>query len=119
MDLLQLKENQARTLLIHYRWDVHKLIAVYVERGRTCLFSQAGVTVMENQDSKPSPLSTVSCYICMEDDIPSDFVSTMDCGHFFCNDCKCCPSLFPYCLLLGVVILCRQSILFCSNGGHN
>uniref|UniRef100_A0A7N0T1H0 RBR-type E3 ubiquitin transferase n=1 Tax=Kalanchoe fedtschenkoi TaxID=63787 RepID=A0A7N0T1H0_KALFE len=87
MDLLQLKENHARTLLIHYRWDVDKLIAVYVERGRTYLFSQAGVTVTENRDLRLSPSSTVSCCICMEDDISSDCASTMDCGHCFCNDC--------------------------------
>ncbi|CAM8997572.1 unnamed protein product [Rhodiola kirilowii] len=87
MDLLQLKENQARTLLIHYRWDVDKLIVVYVEQGGTSLFSQAGVTVIEQQDSRPSPSSTVICFICMEDDISSDCVSTMDCGHCFCNDC--------------------------------
>uniref|UniRef100_A0A0D3FLG0 RBR-type E3 ubiquitin transferase n=1 Tax=Oryza barthii TaxID=65489 RepID=A0A0D3FLG0_9ORYZ len=38
----------------------------------------------------PSPLlrprSSVTCYVCFED-VSSDAVSTMDCGHCFCNDC--------------------------------
>ena len=33
MDVLSLKEYHARTLLIHYRWDVDKVLAVLVERG--------------------------------------------------------------------------------------
>lgn len=117
MDLLHLKENQARTLLIHYRWDVHRLIAVYVERGQTCLFSQAGVTVTEIQDYKPSPSSTVSCCICMEDEIPSDFVSTMDCGHCFCNDCKCFPFPISIMLILGQSISVVKVSYCVSNGG--
>ncbi|KAL3637640.1 hypothetical protein CASFOL_018511 [Castilleja foliolosa] len=34
MDLVSVKEQHARTLLIHYRWDVEKLIAVYIERAK-------------------------------------------------------------------------------------
>ncbi|XP_073022322.1 probable E3 ubiquitin-protein ligase ARI2 isoform X2 [Primulina eburnea] len=84
MDLLSVREHHARTLLIHYRWDVEKLIAVYVEKGKSCLFSAAGVTLVELSD--PESSFTVMCIICM-DDIPAKDVTKMDCGHSFCNNC--------------------------------
>ncbi|BBG94949.1 RING/U-box superfamily protein, partial [Prunus dulcis] len=66
MDVLSLKEYHARTLLIHYRWDVDKVLAVLVERGKDRLYAK--------QFS-----SEVMCGICM-DEIPSDQVTIMDCG---------------------------------------
>ncbi|KAK4401581.1 putative E3 ubiquitin-protein ligase ARI1 [Sesamum angolense] len=53
MELLSVREHHARTLLIHYRWDVEKLIAVYVEKGKSCMFSEAGVSVIELVDLDP------------------------------------------------------------------
>ncbi|XP_022772809.1 probable E3 ubiquitin-protein ligase ARI2 isoform X4 [Durio zibethinus] len=44
MDLLSLKEHHARTLLIHYCWDVDKVLAVLVEYGKDKLFAAAGWT---------------------------------------------------------------------------
>ncbi|XP_073122928.1 probable E3 ubiquitin-protein ligase ARI2 isoform X2 [Henckelia pumila] len=84
MELLSVREHHARTLLIHYRWDVEKLIAVYVEKGKSCLFEAAGVTLVEILD--PESSSAVMCIICM-DDIPAKDVTKMDCGHSFCNNC--------------------------------
>ncbi|KAL2894728.1 putative E3 ubiquitin-protein ligase ARI2 [Bienertia sinuspersici] len=85
MDLLSLKEHHARTLLIHYRWDVEKVVAVFVERGKDQLYVEAGVKVNEHTD--PCPLSSVfMCEICIEDKPASEF-TTMDCGHQYCNDC--------------------------------
>ncbi|XP_073292687.1 probable E3 ubiquitin-protein ligase ARI2 isoform X1 [Primulina huaijiensis] len=84
MDLLSVREHHARTLLIHYRWDVEKLIAVYVEKGKSCLFAAAGVTLVELLD--PESSSTMMCIVCM-DDIPAKDVTKMDCGHSFCNNC--------------------------------
>ncbi|KAK9740576.1 hypothetical protein RND81_03G045600 [Saponaria officinalis] len=85
MDLLSLKEHHARTLLIHYRWDVERVLAVLVERGKDQLYVEAGVRVMEL--SKPcSSFSSLTCGICMEDALPNE-VTTMDCGHSFCNCC--------------------------------
>ncbi|XP_057964244.1 probable E3 ubiquitin-protein ligase ARI2 isoform X2 [Malania oleifera] len=87
MHLLSLREHHARTLLIHYRWDVEKLFAVLVEKGERSLFTEAGVTVVEHHDLDSSPMSsTVSCDICM-DDVPSNEVTRMDCSHSFCNNC--------------------------------
>lgn len=87
MDVLSLKEHLARTLLIHYRWDVDKVIAVLVEKGKDKLYAEAGVTVLGN-DCLPSELpSTVMCIICIEE-VPASEVTTMDCGHYFCNNCE-------------------------------
>nr|AAD26951.1 hypothetical protein [Arabidopsis thaliana] len=89
MELLSVKEHHARTLLIHYRWDVEKLFAVLVEKGKDSLFSGAGVTLLENQscDSSVSGSSSMmSCDICVED-VPGYQLTRMDCGHSFCNNC--------------------------------
>ncbi|XP_010254991.1 PREDICTED: probable E3 ubiquitin-protein ligase ARI2 isoform X2 [Nelumbo nucifera] len=87
MDLLTLREQHARTLLIHYRWDVEKLLAVLVEKGKDWLFAEAGVTVVERKDPPSLPsTSTVLCCICM-DDVLAKETTTMDCGHGFCNNC--------------------------------
>ncbi|CAA0830909.1 Probable E3 ubiquitin-protein ligase ARI2 [Striga hermonthica] len=85
MDLLSVKEHHARTLLIHYRWDVENLISVYVEKGRSCLFADAGISIVIDLDPEEPP-STVMCNICM-DDVAGQDVTLMDCGHCFCNDC--------------------------------
>ncbi|KAL3614144.1 carbonyl reductase (NADPH-dependent) ari1 [Castilleja foliolosa] len=87
MDLVSVKEQHARSLLIHYRWDVEKLIAVYVERGKSCMFSAAGVTAAEFYDlDLPESSSEVMCNICM-DDVPAEHSTKMDCGHCFCSNC--------------------------------
>ncbi|XP_021599339.1 probable E3 ubiquitin-protein ligase ARI2 isoform X2 [Manihot esculenta] len=88
MELLSLREHHARTLLIHYRWDVERLLAVFVEKGKSYLFTEAGVTVVEQLDiDLPLTLSsTIMCDICMED-VLGNKTTRMDCGHCFCNDC--------------------------------
>ncbi|GKD07529.1 probable E3 ubiquitin-protein ligase ARI2 [Tanacetum coccineum] len=48
MELLHLKEHQARTLLIHYRWDVNKVSEVLVEKGKERLCFEASVNVSKN-----------------------------------------------------------------------
>ncbi|TYI88323.1 hypothetical protein E1A91_D04G200300v1 [Gossypium mustelinum] len=88
MEMLSLREHHARTLLIHYRWDVEKLLAVLVEKGKADLFSEAGVSVVEREDTVTplSSSSTAMCDICIEE-LPGDKMTKMDCGHAFCNDC--------------------------------
>ncbi|CAH2076863.1 unnamed protein product [Thlaspi arvense] len=89
MELLSVKEHHARTLLIHYQWDVEKLFAVFVEKGKDSLFSGAGVTVFDYHQcgsSSFSSSSTMSCDVCIED-VPGDQMTRMDCGHCFCNNC--------------------------------
>nr|GLL47360.1 probable E3 ubiquitin-protein ligase ARI2 [Ipomoea trifida] len=87
MDLLSIREHHARTLLIHHRWDVEKLFAVLVEKGKACLFAESGVSVDENNDlDHPVTSATVMCNICIEE-LPGSEMTKMDCGHCFCNSC--------------------------------
>ncbi|XP_041015754.1 probable E3 ubiquitin-protein ligase ARI2 isoform X1 [Juglans microcarpa x Juglans regia] len=86
MEMLSLREHHARTLLIHYRWDVERLVAVLVEKGKACLFAEAGVTVVGHQDLDSSLHSIVMCDICMEG-VPGGEATRVDCGHCFCNSC--------------------------------
>lgn len=86
--MLSLREHHARTLLIHHRWDVDKLLAVLVEKGKPCLFRDAGVPVVEDQGEGFSVASsTIMCDICMEEASGSE-ATRVDCGHCFCNSCK-------------------------------
>ena len=97
MDLLSLKEHLARTLLIHYRWDVDKVIVVLVEKGKDKLYAEAGVTVSEHDNLSSELPSMVMCIICIEE-VSATEVTTMDCGHCFCNNCEYCSMhflLFP------------------------
>ncbi|XP_078436895.1 putative E3 ubiquitin-protein ligase ARI1 isoform X2 [Wolffia australiana] len=87
MDLLQLPEQHARTLLICHRWDVDKIFSILVERGRDQLFSEAGLTLSDSRALHLSlPSSPVLCQICFEE-VAIDDTTTMDCGHIYCNDC--------------------------------
>lgn len=55
------------------------------------MFSEAGVSMVDFVDlDPPEPSSTVRCNICM-DDVPAKYITRMDCGHCFCNDCKHFP----------------------------
>ncbi|KAM7474962.1 hypothetical protein LguiB_022205 [Lonicera macranthoides] len=90
MELLSLREHHARTLLIHFRWDIERLLAVLVEKGKTSLFAQAGLPMLEERyeldDTRVSSSSTAMCNVCMED-VPDIDAAKMDCGHCFCNNC--------------------------------
>ncbi|CAL0334149.1 unnamed protein product [Lupinus luteus] len=86
MDMLSVKEQHARTLLIYHCWDVEKLFAVYVDKGISHLFAEAGVTMDKHHHSDSSFRSLIMCEICMED-VPIDEATGMDCGHSFCNTC--------------------------------
>ncbi|KAL4566306.1 hypothetical protein LXL04_030420 [Taraxacum kok-saghyz] len=87
MDLLSIREHHARTLLIHHRWNVDKVFEVFVEKGKDRLFTEACVMV-QNHDhiSSKHPSSISLCEICLEE-FPFYQMTTMDCGHYFCNNC--------------------------------
>ncbi|GAU15723.1 hypothetical protein TSUD_89470 [Trifolium subterraneum] len=86
MDMLSIRQQDARTLLIYHRWDVDHLFEVYVEKGKEFMFAQAGVSVDEYRNSDSPVSAVVMCEICI-DDIPSEEATRMDCGHCFCNSC--------------------------------
>ncbi|KAG2283731.1 hypothetical protein Bca52824_054951 [Brassica carinata] len=82
MESLSVKESQARTLLIHYQWNVDNLFAVYIERGKDSLFKSAGLSVFDHPSLSKSR-KKMACDICMEDDLPSQAMTGMKCGHSF------------------------------------
>ncbi|KAI4367653.1 hypothetical protein MLD38_023364 [Melastoma candidum] len=88
MDILSLREPHARTLLIHYKWDVETLLGTLVEEGRAKLFADAGVPETADLciDLPTWEASLITCEVCMEE-VPGEQASRMDCGHCFCNDC--------------------------------
>ena len=88
MELLGLKEHHARTLLIHYRWDVERIFELLDQKGRDRLFSEAGIPLHYTNNAAGPPSSTeVTCLVCY-DDVPHSAASKMDCGHNYCNDCE-------------------------------
>ncbi|CAK9178574.1 unnamed protein product [Ilex paraguariensis] len=87
MDLLSMKEHHARTLLIHYRWNIDKVFTLFIDKGRDHLYKEAGVTMGEHTDLSSSQWSSaVKCDICFEEILAND-TTMMDCSHCFCNDC--------------------------------
>ncbi|KAJ9674612.1 hypothetical protein PVL29_023883 [Vitis rotundifolia] len=87
MQVLPLGEHHARSLLIHCRWDVERVLAVLVEKGKEQLYADAGVTVVEHDDLSLSKFSSpLTCNICV-DDVSTNEMTIMDCGHYFCNNC--------------------------------
>jgi ariadne-1 len=81
MDILFLKEQVARTLLIHYRWDFERLFLAFGERGTHWLYSQAGVA---NRQESTNSIVTI-CSGCTEEYLKKEDMTMMDCGHTFCS----------------------------------
>ncbi|URE05764.1 IBR domain [Musa troglodytarum] len=88
MSLLLINEQQARSLLIHYRWNVQKVSDYFERKGKEPLFQEAGVVISDDRDLDMLGSSTavITCNVCFEDVAVLD-ATKMDCGHFFCNDC--------------------------------
>ncbi|KAJ8506710.1 hypothetical protein OPV22_007596 [Ensete ventricosum] len=88
MDLLLVSEQQARSLLIYYRWNVQKVYDSFERKGKERLFQDVGVVISDSRDLDISGSSTavITCNICFEDVAVLD-ATKMDCGHLFCNDC--------------------------------
>ncbi|CAI0465495.1 unnamed protein product [Linum tenue] len=84
MEFFSVKEKHARTLLIHFRWDVDVLLEYLVEHGKERLYTKAGLGNLEGSAAECP--SIIDCSICYEE-VSVDEVTTMDCGHFFCNAC--------------------------------
>lgn len=65
MTILDVKEQHARILLIHYRWDVERLLDAFGDRGTDWLFSQAGVAIRSESTNSPVTI----CDVCADDDL--------------------------------------------------
>ncbi|XP_073305011.1 probable E3 ubiquitin-protein ligase ARI2 isoform X1 [Primulina huaijiensis] len=87
MDLLSLKEHNARTLLMHYRWDVDNVLTSFVEKGKEHLCAKAGISLPDSSSfSSSHVLTDTTCEICYNE-FPTDEMTTMECGHIFCDEC--------------------------------
>ncbi|WOK99603.1 putative E3 ubiquitin-protein ligase ARI2 isoform X1 [Canna indica] len=87
MDLLFIKEYQARALLIYYRWKIERLYESLDQKGRERLCLEAGVSISDNKDLDILSSSTlITCNVCFED-VSICVATRMDCGHCFCDDC--------------------------------
>lgn len=114
MDLLPLGEQHARSLLIHCRWDVERVIAVLVEKGKEQLYIDAGVAVVKHDDLSLSKFSSqLTCNVCMED-LSTNDMTIMDCGHYFCNNCRH-PSRFLFILFHDHCLLPKEFLLVINN----
>lgn len=60
------------------------------EKGTYKLFYEAVVTIVEGNDLAALQWSQVTCNIYIED-VSTEANTTMDYGHYFCNNCKCSP----------------------------
>ncbi|CAM0875837.1 unnamed protein product [Alopecurus aequalis] len=86
MNLLSIKQHDARALLIHHRWKLDCILDHFDRKGRDRMLREAGVVLQENNNGRVSPSRMVNCMVCF-DELSMSVVSTMDCGHYFCNEC--------------------------------
>uniref|UniRef100_A0ACD5X9Q3 Uncharacterized protein n=1 Tax=Avena sativa TaxID=4498 RepID=A0ACD5X9Q3_AVESA len=86
MNLLNIKQHHARALLIHHRWKTDSIYDHFDRKGRDRMLREAGVVLQVNNSCRASPSRTVNCMVCF-DEFSMGVVSTMECGHCFCNDC--------------------------------
>jgi hypothetical protein len=104
MNLLNIKKYQARALLIHHRWRIDGIYDS-LDKGRECMLRNAGIVLQENNSmvaaGSTTPWRTVTCKVCFEE-FSMAAVSTMDCGHCFCNDCEF--HVPPQCVYLFICI---------------
>nr|BAJ96176.1 predicted protein [Hordeum vulgare subsp. vulgare] len=95
MNLVNVARHNARALLMHHRWKMDRIHDFLERRGREGLFRDAGIVVPPEDcgtatRARAAPHKRpriVTCNVCFEDVARPSDVSTMDCGHCFCNDC--------------------------------
>lgn len=89
VEFLAIRQRQARTLLIHYRWNVENLFCALAEKGTDPIFLEAGLPPPDAKSDVRVQGETsqfVRCGTCLED-VSTSAATRMDCGHAFCNDC--------------------------------
>ncbi|CAM0875838.1 unnamed protein product [Alopecurus aequalis] len=85
MNLLNIKQHQARALFIFHRWKIDRIYDCFDRKGREHMLREADIVLQEKSSITPS--RSAKCNVCFDDDLSLTDVSTMDCGHCFCNDC--------------------------------
>jgi ariadne-1 len=87
MNLVGIKQHHARALLIHHRWKTDSIYDHFDRKGRDHMLREAGVVLQEFSNCRASPSGMGNCMVCF-DEFSLSVVSTMECGHYFCNDCE-------------------------------
>lgn len=83
--LLNIKQHNARALLIHHRWKVDCIYDHLDRKGRDQMLREAGIILREDNNSRAAPSITATCIVCFDEFSLSDV--SMECGHCFCNEC--------------------------------
>lgn len=89
-EMLGIKQQHARTLLIHHRWDSERLCGNLAEKGNDRLFLEAGLPPEASTGSCMSLLGQTAAFVTCDtcfDEVSVRESTTVDCGHTFCNDC--------------------------------
>lgn len=85
--ILNCSTSTARLLLMHFRWDKGSLFEAMAERGMEPIFRAARVISQFSSDLRKLPSGGETlCGICFSQQ-PASEVTTMECGHCFCDDC--------------------------------
>ncbi|XP_071437585.1 cullin-9-like isoform X2 [Pithys albifrons albifrons] len=82
-DTLNIRDDVARHLLMHCKWNVDFLIQCYVENCDALLIS-SGLQV-QNVQSPPSP--GTHCPVCVNQLCPTEKPPTLCCMHYCCKHC--------------------------------
>lgn len=96
MEILAIKESQARLLLMHHRWNVERVFDALDRKGKERLFIESGLTYVKDDligfNLNQLPLRcegdrvSFLCNVCFEE-VDAKEVTGMECGHYFCNCC--------------------------------
>jgi hypothetical protein len=86
MNLLNIKQHHARALFIFHQWKIDRIYDCFDRKGRDRMLREADIVLQEKSNTTPS--SSSKCNVCFDDDLSLTDVSTMDCGHCFCNNCE-------------------------------
>lgn len=96
MEFLAIKENHARVLLMHHRWNVERVFDALDRKGKERLFTESGVPFLKDSADgfhlNQLPMQcegdnfSFLCTVCFEE-VDAKEVTRMECGHYFCNCC--------------------------------
>ncbi|KAK3149981.1 hypothetical protein QOZ80_3AG0225750 [Eleusine coracana subsp. coracana] len=87
MNLFNITQHHARAVLIRYRWNMERITDHMERKGQDIMLMEAGVVShQESASCAAGSRRVITCGVCFED-LSLRKVSTMDCGHSFCNDC--------------------------------
>ncbi|PWA72099.1 RING/U-box superfamily protein [Artemisia annua] len=81
MELFSIKESNARSLLIHYGWNVEKIADVFLNKGKEVLYTEASLPIQDDGDiSLLIDCSEALCEKCWQE-FPVNQITSMDCNH--------------------------------------